>query len=303
MKSVLTLIAGPAVGGLDHNIVAAATDALHNAGARLGEPDWLGPGVACDLPFDQLDHKAAKAAALTAVGDKTIDIAATAADGRRKGLLLADMDSTIILEESLDELAALAGIGDEVAEVTRRAMAGEIDFDAALRARVALLAGRPARLVAATLSRLTPRAGAGTLVATMQAHGAVTTLVSGGFSVFVHPVAQALGFDHHEANILGIDGDTITGTVGDPVQGGPHKATVLRRLANEHGLTMAATLAVGDGANDCHAIAAAGLGVALHGKAILKASADVTIDHGDLTSLLYIQGYRQADFVTKKGGA
>lgn len=300
MKSVLTLIAGPAAGGLDHNILAAATDALHNAGAQLGEPDWLNPGVACDLPFNQLDHKAATAAALTAIGDKGVDIATTAAEGRRKGLLLADMDSTIILEESLDELAALAGVGDEVAEVTQRAMAGEVDFDVALRARVVLLTGRPAELVAATLSRLTLRAGAGTLVATMQAHGAVAALVSGGFSVFVQPVAQALGFDYHEANILEIVGGTITGNVGDPVQGGLHKAAVLRRLAKENGIAMAATLAVGDGANDRYAIAAAGLGVALHGKAILKTSADVSIDHGDLTSLLYVQGYRRADFVEKK---
>ena len=163
---------------------------------------------------------------------------------------------------------------------------------------MALLAGQPATLIAATQARLTPRAGARTLVQTMRAHGAVTALVSGGFTVFVQAIARAMGFDHHHANTLEIVDDIITGKVVDPVLGGPHKEAVLRRLADENGIAMTATLAVGDGANDRYAIAAAGLGVALHGKAILKATADVTIDHGDLTSLLYLQGYRQADFVS-----
>ncbi|MHA1564380.1 MAG: phosphoserine phosphatase SerB [Alphaproteobacteria bacterium] len=297
MKSVLTLIAGPASGGLDHNIVSAAKAALHGAGARPGDVDWLGQDVACDLAFDNINHAAAIEAVVAAMDGKAIDVAALRAEGRRKQLLLADMDATIIHEESLDELAALAGVGAQVAEVTRRAMAGEIDFEEALRSRVALLAGQPAALVTATQSNLTPRAGARTLVQTMRAHGAVTVLVSGGFRVFVEPVALAMGFDHHEGNVLEIVDNIITGTVGDPVLGGPHKETVLRRLADENGVSMATTLAVGDGANDRYAIAAAGLGVALHGKPILKATADVSIDHGDLTSLLYIQGYRQADFV------
>lgn len=297
MKSVLTLIASPAAGALDHNSTAAAREALRASGANTGEVDWLAPDTAWDLPFDGIAHGQAVVAVRRALDGAAMDVAAMASNGRRKRLLLADMDATIILEESLDELAALAGVGERVAAVTRRAMAGEIDFATALRERVALLAGKPAALVASTRARLTPRAGAKTLVATMRAHGAVTALISGGFTVFAAPIAALLGFDHHEANVLTIADDVLTGQVDEPILGGAQKEAVLRRLADNNGIAMAETLVVGDGANDRYAVAAAGLGVALHGKPILQEAADVSIDHGDLTSLLYIQGYHREEWV------
>ncbi len=241
---------------------------------------------------------AATVAARSALEGITVDLAATALDSRRKRLLLADMDATIIHQESLDELAAVAGVGARVADVTARAMAGEIDFATSVRERVGLLAGQPATLLTETQKRLSLRPGARELVATMRADGAVTALVSGGFTVFARQIAAAAGFDHYEANELEIIDELLTGKVAEPVLGGPHKEATLRRLATENDIALSETIVVGDGANDRFAIAAAGLGVALHGKAVLKAAADVSIEHADLTSLLYIQGYRQAEFVT-----
>ncbi len=221
----------------------------------------------------------------------------TRARGRRKGLLVADMDSTVVSSETLDELAVRAGVGERVAAITARSMNGEIDFAGALRERVALLRRastrqRWTRTWAGT--RLTP--GARTLVATMRAHNATTALVSGGFTWFTARVAAACGFDIHHANQLGIEAGRLTGRVAEPILGREAKLESLRSLAGSRGLRLAATLAVGDGANDLDMLREAGVGIAFHAKPVVAAAVSNRIDHADLRALLFAQGYRAADF-------
>ena len=228
-----------------------------------------------------------------------LDLAIVELGHRRKQLLVADMDSTMITIECIDELADFAGIKAEVAAVTRRAMNGEIDFAAALRARVALLAGLPARVIEEVIAdRLRFTAGAATLVRTMRAHGARAALVSGGFTGFTRHVRASLGFDLDEANVLEVEHGRLTGRLLGPVRDAAAKLATLERLRAEHGLQPAATLAVGDGANDLPMLSAAGLGVAFHAHPRVAATAPVAIDHGDLTALLYLQGYARDEFVT-----
>ena len=219
------------------------------------------------------------------------------AGGRRKGLLVADMDSTIVTGETLDELAAIAGVGEQVAAITRRSMNGEIDFAAALHERVALLRGLELAALERTWAgvRLTP--GALVLVATMRAHNATAALVSGGFSFFTGRVAALCGFDVHRANTLVDDGAALTGAVGEPVLDRDAKLAVLQELAAARGLKLGATLAVGDGANDLAMVAAAGMGVAFHAKPVVAAAARFRVDHADLRALLFAQGYPASAFV------
>jgi phosphoserine phosphatase len=267
----------------------------------MSPPDWLAPGIACDLLFDGLDPDQADAAARTALGSAfdrpAIDVVAQPAAERRKRLLVADMESTIIANEMLDELADFLGIRNQVAEITRRAMNDEIDFATALRERVGLLTGLPESTLAeaGTRIRLTP--GAAALVATMRAHGAYTVLVSGGFSVYTSRIAAELGFDLQVANDLLVAEGRLAGRVREPILTRDDKLATLKRIAAQRDLPLAATLAVGDGANDLPMIEAAGLGVAYHGKPAVAARARVRIDHADLTALLYAQGYRQSDIV------
>ncbi len=236
---------------------------------------------------------AALAAALEAA---PVDAVVTQAEGRRKRLLIADMDSTIVTSETLDELAVHAGVGAHVAAITRRSMNGEIDFAAALRERVALLRGMKLEALEATwaATRLTP--GARELVATMRAHGAATALVSGGFTWFTGRVAAALGFDQHRANVLLDDGAALLGTVAEPILDRDAKLVALREMAEARGLALQDCLAVGDGANDLAMIRAAGLGVAYHAKPIVAADARARIEHADLRALLFMQGYRADEF-------
>jgi len=224
-----------------------------------------------------------------------IDAIATPAEGRRKRLLVADMDSTIVTSETLDELADFAGLKDRIAAITARAMNGELDFKAALRERVAMLKGLPVEALEHTWQRVRLTPGARELVVTMRAHGACTVLVSGGFSFFTSRVAALCGFDLHRSNTLLDDGTVLTGQVAEPILDRDTKLATLTELAAERGLELSATLAVGDGANDLDMLRAAGLGVAFRAKPIVAAEARARVDHADLRALLFAQGYRSTD--------
>ena len=225
-----------------------------------------------------------------------IDAIATKARGRRKALLIADMDSTMITGETLDEMADFAGIKDRIAAITARAMNGELDFKDALRERVAMLKGLPVSALEGTWARVRLTEGAVELVATMRARGALTALVSGGFTFFTGRVAERLGFDLHRANILLDDGIGLTGLVSEPILDRESKLAALNELAAGRGVKLSATLAVGDGANDLDMLRNAGLGVAFHARPIVAAEAKARVDYAGLRALLFAQGYRAADF-------
>ncbi len=240
-----------------------------------------------------------RAAAEAALAQTRVDLCAQPWDGRRKRLLIADMDSTIIGCECIDELADFAGVKDKVSEITERAMRGELDFEGALRERVAMLKGLPlGDLQRAYDERVRLNAGARTLVRTMSANGGRAVLVSGGFTYFTSRVAQAAGFADNRANTLIEAGEALAGTVGEPILGREAKLAALREEAAGLGIELSQALAVGDGANDLAMIEAAGLGVAYRAKPIVAAQADAKVDHADLTALLYFQGYRAEEFVT-----
>ncbi len=292
MDSVLTLIAGK----LDDTAVDQASAALSGRAESMGAADWLAPGIACDLPFAGLDAEAAVAVARAELADRPIDIVAQSADGRRKHLLIADMESTIIENEMLDELAAEVGLEAEIAAITARAMAGELDFEGAIRARVGMLKGLEGAALDRALGAIRVTPGAAALVATMRANGAYCALVSGGFEFFTGWVRARLGFDYDQANRLDIQAGRLTGRLLGPILGREAKRTALAALAAAQGVSRADVIAVGDGANDLDMLTAAGMGVAFRAKPIVAERAAARIDHGDLTALLYMQGYRQADF-------
>jgi len=298
MDAVLTVIAPPGSAVLDRGVLEAARAAIRGLGAVVGSPRWLKPGEAADLPFEDIAPEAAEAAARGALGDLPLDLVAQTAAGRRKRLLVADMDSTMVIGETLDELAALAGLKERIAAITARAMAGELDFAQALRERVAMLAGLSETALAETHARLALMPGAATVVATMRKHGAYAALVSGGFRYFTTRVAATLGFDTEEGNTLEVADGALTGRVVEPILDRDAKLATLRRLAAARGLPLSATLSVGDGANDIPMLKAAGLGVAFRAKPAVAAAARVRIDHGDLTALLWAQGYAEAEIVT-----
>jgi phosphoserine phosphatase len=298
-EAVLTLIAS-AKGIVEWPRVLRATGgALEPLGAHLDPADWLAAGQAVDLGFDEVDPDQAEAAVRVAlardIGDLPLDLVAQPRDGRRKRLLVADMESTIIANEMLDELADILGLGSRISEVTRRAMNGEIDFAVALRERVALLGGFPASALEAAAGRIQVNPGAAELVATMRKSGAYTALVSGGFRSFTRLVKARLGFDVEIANELVISGSRIAGTVQEPILGRDAKLQMLNALAADRRLPLADTLAVGDGANDLSMLEAAGLGIAYHAKPIAAEHARHHIHHADLRALLYAQGYREAE--------
>ena len=297
MTHVLTLVA-PVSGGLDPATLEAAGAALRSAGAELGDSVWLAPGLACDRFFGGLDAAEAEAVARRALGGLPIDLGAQPVEGRRKALLLADMESTIIGQELLDELGRLAGLGGQIAEITERAMRGDVDFAEALRFRVGLLAGRPASLLEEVRALITFTPGARELVRTMRKHGAYTMLVSGGFDRFAESVAENCGFDAFQANHLILDGARLAGRVREPVLDRGAKLAALEEAAARLKVPLFAAAAVGDGANDLPMLQAAGLGVAYRGKPAVAAAARFRIDHGDLTGLLYFQGYRREEFCT-----
>lgn len=288
----VSLIASPLRANLTD---AVAQDLAHRWGG--GPLRWLKPGVAAE--FDIAARPADFADAWADLHGQTLDLAIQPTGGRRKSILLADMDSTMIGQECIDELAHVAGVGPRVADITARAMNGELDFNGALTERVALLAGLRDSVIADVLaSRITMASGGAELVATMRAHGGYAALVSGGFTAFTEAVADRLGFDEHRANTLLAEGGLLTGRVVLPILGREAKVEALIRVAEARGQTPADVIAVGDGANDLGMIQLAGTGVALHAKPSVAAQAQVRIDHGDLTALLYLQGYGVQDFVT-----
>jgi phosphoserine phosphatase len=291
MAHVLTLIAARDATTLAPADIEAARQAVDG-----GEPVVLSRGEAVDIPTGtapDLDRVRA------ALGSRPIDAIAVNRRGRRKGLLVADMDSTIVTGETLDELADFAGLKDRIAAITRAAMNGELDFAAALRERVAMLEGLSLDALDRTWERVRLTPGARELVATMAAHNATTALVSGGFTFFTGRVAELVGFHLHRANVLLDDGAALTGQVAEPILGRDAKVAALQELAAERQLRLSATLAVGDGANDLAMIQQAGLGVAFHAKPIVAQEARARIDHADLRALLFAQGYRAAEFATE----
>jgi phosphoserine phosphatase len=283
VKNTLVLI-----GTLDDAIVQRASEILWSNRGAVGTPDWLAPGIACEIPFDG----PAKPMALPGVDAVVLPTA-----NRRKRLLVADMESTMIENEMLDELADFLGLREKIAGITARAMNGELDFAAALNERVALLEGLPVGKLDEAAKRIRYTPGGATLVATMKKHGATCALVSGGFTYFTAMVRRALGFDTDSANTLKHDGRTLAGAVELPILGKEAKLAMLDRLCVERGLHIGEALTVGDGANDLPMLKAAGLGVAFHAKPVVAAEVSARIDHGDLTALLYLQGYRKSEFV------
>ena len=296
MEHVLVLISNDRERAVTPEVAAAA-------GATLpGDPvaDWLNPGIACDLAFEcEADAIADIAGKVKEeLSEMPVDSAIVPADGRRKSLLLADMDSTIIGQECIDELGAFTGLGERIADITARAMRGELDFSEALRERVGLMKGVDAGAIDDVLAqRITINPGARTLVATMKAHGAHCALVSGGFTDFTARIAAETGFDENRGNSLVIENGMLSGTVEEPILGRAAKVEALHELCAARDLAPEDAVAVGDGANDLDMLAEAGLGVAIHAKPIVAEAAQVRIDHGDLTALLYLQGYRAADLL------
>jgi phosphoserine phosphatase len=296
MLVVLTLVA-PDLSSLETNL-PHALEAVAGAGCTILETDILGDGVA-DLIVEHADPAVIGRATTNALQYVPVDSCAQPLAHRRKRLLVADMDSTIIGCECLDELADFAGVKAEVAAITERAMRGEVNFEAALRERVAMLKGLPlAELARAYEERVRLNPGARTLVRTMAANGARCVLVSGGFDVFTRRVAEAAGFHLDRANRL-IEADgALAGLVAEPILGREAKLTALTDEAAALGVDLMDTVAIGDGANDLDMIKAAGLGIAYRAKPVVAAEADARIDHADLTALLYYQGYSADRFVT-----
>ena len=265
----------------------------------MGGADWLSEGRAFDIAVGDNPH-AALAHARDAAAGATADINIVKSANRRKKLLIADMDSTVIGCECVDELADMAGLKPKVAAITERAMRGELDFPTALRERVALLKGLPLEALARVYAeRVRLNAGARALVATMRAHGAYTILISGGFTFFTTRVAQDAGFDAQQGNRLLDDGNALTGEVAEPILGREAKLKALEDAVERLGIAFDNALGVGDGANDLDMIKRSGLGVAYHAKPIVAAAAGVSISHGDLTALLYLQGYRDHEIVRR----
>ena len=295
MQCVCILISAPDQAAVNSEVRTLAAESL-------GTPDdWrcLSPETAYEINFSMPGTTAFEAEDLVraALGSRQIDVAMVPAENRRKKLLVADMDSTMIEQECIDELADAVGVKEQVSAVTERAMRGEIAFEPAIRERVALLEGLDRTTLQSVMeTRISFTPGGKKLVRTMRAHGAKTALVSGGFTLFTGFVAGELAFDSHHANILEFDDEKLAGTVREPILGSEAKLETMRRIEGEHGIAPVETLSLGDGANDLAIIEAAGLGVAFRAKPTLEAAADVRIRHGDLTSVLYIQGYAESEF-------
>ena len=297
MSFVLTLIADPARLRLDAALIDAAEAALTDSGASPLSRDWLAEGIALDIAFDGDDPAKAEAALRERLAGAPVDMAIQKPDGRRKKLLLADMDSTIVTSETLDELAAYAGLKEKIAAITARSMNGEIDFATALRERVAMLKGLSADALDKTYAQLELTPGARTLVQTMRQHGARTALVSGGFTWFTGKVRERCGFHLDRANVLNLEDGVLTGTVAEPILDRDAKLRALNELSAELSIAPEAAVTVGDGANDLAMLKAAGLGVAFRAKPIVAAEARFRLDYTDLTGLLYFQGYRRDEMV------
>ena len=295
MTHVATLISNPARSALDDAATALAVGVL----ATAQDTHVLDPGIAVDITFTPAgaDDKAIAERLRAALKDHPIDVVVQPLSHRRKKLFVADMDSTMIGQECIDELADYVGLKAHVAAITDRAMRGEIAFEPALRERVGLLKGLPVAVVDEVIEkRITLTPGGRTLVATMRRNGATTCLVSGGFTLFTGRIGAMIGFDENRGNTLVVEDGKLAGRVEEPILGREAKLATLIELRGRLGLAAAETLAAGDGANDLAMIEAAGVGVAYHAKPKVAEAAHARIDHGDLTALLYLQGYARADF-------
>lgn len=292
MTHTLTLISSLENSCLTEALVSKVSEAFETSNMQ-----WLYPAVACDFTLqNSTDTTVATNLAGKLIGDLPIDVVVQNSKNRRKKLFLADMDSTIIGQECIDELAAEIGVKEQVSKITEAAMNGEIDFEGALRDRVALLAGLEETIVTNVLSsRITINKGAHEALAVMRANGTHTALVSGGFTVFAKEIANAVGFHEFHANELLSEAGLFTGKVAEPILGQQAKLDQLNRLANEKLISLDDTIAIGDGANDLPMLLNAGAGIAFHAKPSVAAQADIIINHGDLTSILFIQGYTKAD--------
>lgn len=287
---VVTLLTNPETPVLERVTVESLRNAWGGGAAR-----WLDPGVAAE--FDLAQVPANRWEVWERLQGLRVDMLVQRAEGRKKRLLIADMDSTMIRQECIDELADEAGVGARVADITARAMNGELDFEGALRERVGLLKGLPEAVIGQVLrDRITLMPGGPVLLATMKAHGAYAALVSGGFTAFTAAVAGKLGFDENRANTLHVTDGKLAGTVAEPILGKEAKLAALTEITARQGITPAEALAVGDGANDLPMLKAAGTGVALHAKPTVQAQCEVRVNHGDLTALLYLQGYSRDAF-------
>ncbi|MDA7947605.1 MAG: phosphoserine phosphatase SerB [Hyphomicrobiaceae bacterium] len=295
MTHVLTLIAA-SPGHLDETLVSRVREKLPDRGA----PDWLSAREACDLPFelgDVHDRENLRNVVQDAIGRAPVDVVLQREQDRRKGLLVADMDSTLIGQECIDELADFAGLKTRVADITERAMRGELEFEPALRERVALLEGLDESVLHEVFEeRITLNPGARTLARTMRAYGAKTLIVSGGFTFFTERVADAAGFEVNQANTLEVSSGKLTGRVIEPILGQQAKLDALREYRDGLSLRLSQTIAVGDGANDLAMLEEAGLGVAYRAKPIVAQRADAGIEHADLTALLFAQGFQRDEF-------
>lgn len=293
IQRVATLIANPKNPCVTPQLIENTKNALGASAVYI-----LADGIACDFPLPPQAHEA-PAGLMDLLRKLPVDLVVQDSDERRKQALLADMDSTLIEQECIDELADEAGVGAKVAEITARSMRGEIEFEPALRERVALLKGLHTSIIDKVLNdRITLMPGGKELVATMRGNGAYCALISGGFVQFTQKISDLLGFHENRANTLAVSDDCLTGEVIPPILGRDAKAEALRDVTNLHNIDARDVIAVGDGANDLGMLLLAGSGVALHAKPIVAEQAKFRIDHGDLTALLYIQGYRQSDFIT-----
>ncbi|WP_428524317.1 phosphoserine phosphatase SerB [Roseibium sp.] len=294
MSLVATLVSKPTAPAVGVDLAQRAAEALKSD----TPPTPLNPGVAADIFFDGVDARAADTKLREIIAAAPVDVFVQPVESRKKKLLIADMDSTMIRQECIDELAAELGLKEKISEITERAMRGEIDFEPALRERVSLLKGLPLSAIDSVLSnRITLMPGGRTLVQTMKANEAYCALVSGGFTHFTGTIAAMIGFDENQANILLEDDEKLSGLVAEPILGRDAKRERLEALVADKGLSFDDTIAVGDGANDLAMIERAGAGVAYRAKPAVAAAADFRIDHGDLTALLYFQGYADQDFV------
>jgi phosphoserine phosphatase len=300
MQYALLLMAARSTKALSHEI-AGRIAALNGVRAPAG---WLEDKVACEFSVELADHsmrQALQSAAMEAVGSAPIDVALVPAHNRRKKLFLADMDSTIIGQECIDELGAMTGLGDQISDITTRAMRGDLDFAEALRERVTLMKGLDAGYIDRVVAeRITYNNGGRDAVQTMVKHGTLTVLVSGGFEEFAAHVAAHTGFDHHHGNRLIIADGHLAGTVAEPILGRSAKLDTLHRYCSEISAKPEDVIAVGDGANDLDMLQAAGMGVAFHAKPIVAEAAEISIRFADLTALLFLQGYKAADICRQR---
>ncbi len=289
---IATLLTNPATPVLDRTTVESLRNAWGGGDAR-----WLDPGIAAEFALQTMPEN--RWDVWESLQTLCIDMAIQRDVGRKKRLLIADMDSTMIQQECIDELADEAGVGPHVAGITARAMNGELNFEDALRERVGLLRGLPAAVIETVIrDRITAMPGGHTLVATMRANGAYTALVSGGFTSFTEKIADMLGFDENRANLLLIKDGKLSGLVAEPILGRAAKVQALEQISAKLGLAPKDAIAVGDGANDLGMLGLAGAGVALHAKPAVAAQCDIRVNHGDLTALLFLQGYSSTDFTT-----